>query len=141
MVSIKEVPCQKLIEVLAEELKKEKIIEYPEWARYVKTGSFKERPPEQENWWYLRAASTLRRIALDGPVGVQRLRTYYGGRKNLGHQPSHFKRAGGKIIRNILQQLEEAGLIEQKKEGRKGRILTPTGQKFIDKVIKKVIKQ
>ncbi len=136
MTSIKEVPAQKLIEELAKRLKKEKIIEYPEWARYVKTGTFKERPPEQEDWWFLRAASVLRRIALDGPVGVQRLRSYYGGRKNLGHQPSHFRRAGGKIIRNILQQLEKAGLIQQNTEGRKGRVLTKKGREFINEVIK-----
>lgn len=142
MVSIKEVPGQKLVEVLAEELEKQKIIEFPDWAKYVKTGCHKERPPEQENWWFLRAASILRRIALNGPVGVERLRSYYGGRKNLGHQPSHFRKAGGKIIRNILQQLEKAGLIQQVKEGKKkGRVITPEGQRFIARVIKKVMKK
>ena len=142
MVSIKEVPSQKLVEALAKELEKQKVIEFPEWAKYVKTGCHKERPPEQLNWWYLRAASILRRVALNGPVGVERLRSYYGGRKNLGHQPSHFRKAGGKIIRTILQQLESAGLIEQVKEGKKkGRVITPKGQKFIDNVIKKVIEK
>ncbi|MEM5812776.1 MAG: 30S ribosomal protein S19e [Candidatus Aenigmatarchaeota archaeon] len=134
MKNIKEVEPEKLIKVLSEELKK--IIEMPEWAKYVKTGVNRERPPEQEDWWWTRAASILRRIAIDGPIGVQKLRTYYGGLKRLGHQPSHFRKGGGKIIRTILQQLEKAGLVTRIE--RKGRVLTPEGQKFINKAIKEI---
>ncbi|MEM5875010.1 MAG: 30S ribosomal protein S19e [Candidatus Aenigmatarchaeota archaeon] len=132
MVSIYEVPAEKLIEKLKEELKKMEKIKPPLWAKIVKSGAHKERPPEQEDFWYIRAASILRRIYIDGPVGVSRLRTYYGGRKNRGMKPKKFYKASGSIIRKILQQLESEGLVTKEK---KGRILTPKGRSFIDKII------
>ncbi len=137
MRNVTEVDPEKLITELANRLKDK--IEQPEWSKYVKTGPSRERPPEQDDWWYIRAASILRRIALNGPVGVRRLRTYYGSRKRRGPRPAIFMRGGGKIIRTILQQLESIGLIQQVKEGkRKGRILTPAGQKFINDAIKAI---
>jgi len=139
MKDVREIDPEKLIAELANRLKDK--IQQPEWSKYVKTGPSRERPPEQDDWWYVRAASILRRIALDGPVGVRRLRTYYGSRKRRGPRPAKFMKGSGKIIRTILQQLESIGLIQQVKEGkRKGRILTPTGQKFINEAIKAVLK-
>jgi len=148
MVSIKEVDPELFINKLAERLKKEKIITQPEWALYVKTGVSRERPPEQEDWWYIRAASILRRIAIDGPIGVSRLRTYYGSRQRRGSQPEKFRKGSGKIIRTILQQFEKAGLIEQvkdeegasKKRAKKGRVLTKEGEKLINEIIKSIVK-
>ena len=134
MATAYDVPGQVLVEELAKEL--ESIIKMPEWAHFVKTGPHKERLPDQENWWYLRAAAIMRRLYLDGPVGVARLRTYFGGRKNKGSAPEHHVDAGGKIIRTILQQLEEAGLVE--KEDRKGRKLTPKGVSLVDKVATRI---
>ncbi|MEM5815373.1 MAG: 30S ribosomal protein S19e [Candidatus Aenigmatarchaeota archaeon] len=131
MVSVLEVPAEKLIEKLKEELKKMEKIKPPLWAKIVKSGAHKERPPEQEDFWYIRAASILRRLYIDGPVGVSRLRTYYGGRKNRGMKPKKFYKASGSIIRKILQQLEAEGLISKE---RKGRILTPRGRSLIDKI-------
>ncbi len=136
MVTVVDVDPQKLIEKTAEELKKK--IKMPEWALYVKTGAHKERPPDKVEWWHMRAASLLRKIYMDGPIGISRLRTFYGGRKNLGHQPSHFRKAGGKIIRTILQDLEKLGLVKTQKKGKKGRTITPKGQKFLDKIAKDV---
>lgn len=135
MVSIQDTDTQKLIRKTADELKSR--ITMPEWALYVKTGASKERPPEQRDWWQLRAASMLRRIYTDGPVGVSRLRTAYGGRHRRGHKPPHFKEGGGKVIRVILQQLEGAGLV-QKAEKKKGRIITKEGQKFLNAVARQV---
>ena len=86
--------------------------------------------PAQRNWWQLRAASILRKLYLDGHIGVERLRTFYGKKKDYGHRPALFKKAGGKIIRTILQQLEEKGWV--RKEDKKGRTLTPEGRKFLD---------
>jgi len=102
----------------------------PEWAAYVKTGSHVERAPHNPDWWYIRAASILRKLYIKGPIGVSRLRKLYGGRKRRGVKPAHFRRAGGSIIRHILQQLEEAGLAE--KDGNRGRILTPKGRSLLD---------
>ncbi|MCQ8898214.1 MAG: 30S ribosomal protein S19e [Hadesarchaea archaeon] len=130
--SVREVPPHLLIARTAEELKKLEEVKPPEWSRYVKTGVHKERPPEQPDWWYIRGASLLRRIYLEGPVGVSRLRVRYGGRKKRGSAPEHFRRGGGKILRTLLQQLERAGLVEKK--DRKGRKVTRKGAEFLERL-------
>jgi len=134
MVSARDVNQSLLVQKASAEL--EKRIHMPEWARFVKTGVCKERPPEQTNWWFLRTASLLRKVYMDGPIGVSKLRSYYGGLRNLGHKPSHFKKAGGKVIRTALQELEKAGLIEKINKPKKGRIVTKEGQRFLDKTAK-----
>ncbi|MEM5778404.1 MAG: 30S ribosomal protein S19e [Candidatus Aenigmatarchaeota archaeon] len=133
---MKDVSPQKLIEKLAEELKKNENIKPPEWSKYVKTGVAKERPPLQNDWWFLRAAAILRKVYLNGPIGVQRLRTAFGGRRRRGHKPAHHKKAGGKIIRLILQQLEKAGYVQKIEKPKKGRIVTSKGQKLLSKILK-----
>ncbi|MBS3166034.1 30S ribosomal protein S19e [Candidatus Woesearchaeota archaeon] len=124
-----------LIQKVAEELKKQKLVEPVDWAKFVKTGHHKSRTPDNPDWWYFRSAAILRSIAKLGPVGTQKLRVKYGGRKNRGHKPEHFYPASGSVIRKILQQLEKSTLIQQNKTGnRKGRILTPKGTSFLDKI-------
>jgi small subunit ribosomal protein S19e len=140
MVSVKDVDPQKLVEKLKEELKKIEEIKEPNWAKFVKSGTHRQRPPEQKDFWYIRAASILRRIYLDGPVGVERLRNYYGGKKNYGQAPEHFVKSSGKIIRTILQQLENAGLVEKESGKKKGRKITPKGRKFLDRIAYEVSK-
>ncbi|MBU5688933.1 MAG: 30S ribosomal protein S19e [Candidatus Aenigmarchaeota archaeon] len=135
---IKQVKSDEFVKKCSEELKKLKEIQMPEWARYAKTGVHKKYPPHQEDWWYIRAASLLRRIGIDGPVGISRLRTFYGGRKERGHKPEKFRKAGGNAIRKILQQLERAGLVEQAKQGKKGRVLTEKGRRFVAKIVEEV---
>jgi len=133
---IKDVDPNKFIEIAKEKLKKIKEIKPPEWAVFAKTGSYTKFPPQQEDWWYIRAASILRKIQLRQPLGVSRLKTYYGGKKERGHKPERFRKAGGTHIRKILQQLEAAGLVKTKKEGiKRGRLLTEKGQQFIQKTI------
>ncbi|MEM7819053.1 MAG: 30S ribosomal protein S19e [Candidatus Aenigmatarchaeota archaeon] len=137
MVTVRDVEAQKLIEKLKEELKKFEEIKPPAWSFFVKSGVHKERPPEQEDFWFIRAASILRRLYLNGPVGVERLRTYYGGRKQRGTRPARFRKASGNIIRKILQQLEKAGLVEKDKKGRK---LSRKGISFLDRIAYEVKK-
>jgi len=137
MVTVRDVKAEKLIARLKEELKKIEEIKPLPWSFYVKSGSHRERPPEQEDFWYIRAASILRRLYLNGPVGVERLRTYYGGRKRRGTAPARFRKASGNIIRKILQQLEKAGFVEKDKKGRK---LTRKGVSFLDKIAYEVWK-
>ncbi|MBN2053252.1 30S ribosomal protein S19e [Candidatus Woesearchaeota archaeon] len=128
-----------LIKALAPHLKS--LIKKPEWADFVRTGVFKERPPVDPDWWYIRAASILLKINKLGPVGVSKLRTKYGGRKNNGVAPEHFRKGSGKIIRLILQQLESAGLLKQEKKGlHKGRVLTGRADALIAKAAKAVEK-
>lgn len=139
MVNAKFVPPQMLIDELAKYLKENvEEVKHPEWALYVKTGSHKERVPDDPDWWYKRCASLLRKIYLNGPVGIERLRTVYGGRKNMGTVREHFRKAGGAIIRNALQQLEKAGLVEKTP---RGRILTNKGRSLVDKIAAQIFKK
>lgn len=133
---MKEVSPQKLIERLAEELKKNENIKPPDWSKYVKTGASVERPPFQSDWWFLRSAAILRKVYLRGPVGIRRLRVAFGGRRRRGHKPAHHRKAGGKIIRLIMQQLENAGYVKKIEKPKKGRVITPKGQKFVNKIAK-----
>ncbi|GAI54301.1 unnamed protein product, partial [marine sediment metagenome] len=134
--TVREVDSKALLARLKEELKKLNELQPPQWSHFVKTGVHKERLPEQPDWWYARAASLLRRIYIDGPVGISRLRSYYGGRQNRGQAPEHFRKAGGKILRTILQQLEQAGLV--RKIERRGRKLTQKGAAMLDNLAKQM---
>lgn len=120
---------------LAEALKSIEEFKMPEWAGFVKTGVSRERPPAEEDWWYNRTASILRQLYVHEIVGVGRLRTRYGSKKNRGMKPEKFKKASGKIIRTILQQAEKAGFVEKTKTVKKtGRKLTEKGKKFLDSI-------
>jgi len=121
-----------LIKATAEKLKKLEQISPPEWAVWVKTGVHKERSPAQKDWWYIRAAAILRSIYKLGPIGVSKLRTKYGGKKNRGMRQEEFRKGSGNIIRTVLQQLEAADLVKQNEKGiHKGRIITPKGTKLL----------
>ncbi len=122
-----------LVEKTAQELKK--IIKAPEWHIFVKTGAGRERLPENTDWWYIRAASILRKIYIYGPIGTSKLSRKYGSKKSRGHKPEKFYKGSGKIIRTILQQLEQQQFIKQESKGKhKGRIITQKGKGFLDKV-------
>lgn len=129
MTTVYDVPADRFIQVLAEELKKRPEIHPPDWAQFAKTGVHKEMPPEDPEWWFVRVASILRRVYIDGPIGVERMRTFYGGKKDRGSRPSQFRKGSGSILRKSLQQLEAAGLITHDKTGRK---VSPRGMSFMD---------
>jgi small subunit ribosomal protein S19e len=122
------------IPALAEALKKVPEFEIPEWALYVKTGVSRERPPMDEDFWFTRSASILRQLYIHGVVGVGKLRTRYGSRKDRGGKPDRFFKASGKIIRVILQQAEAAGLVEKVLRMQHGRRLTQQGRDFLDSI-------
>lgn len=135
MTHISEVDPGNLINQVAEALKKEKLVEPVEWTPLVKTGHHKQRRPDSTEWWYFRAAAVLRTVAEKGPIGTEKLRTKYGGKKNRGNKPERFYKASGSIIRKVLQQLEKSELIRQTEKGvHKGRILTSKGTSFLDKI-------
>jgi small subunit ribosomal protein S19e len=125
---------------LAEALKKIPEFKEPVWIKFVKSSPSKERPIDDPDFWYKRAASILRQIYLNKIVGVNRLRTRYGSKKNRGSRPEEFRKAGGKIIRTILQQSDKAGFTEIAKgikglrSKKPGRQLTEGGKKFLEGV-------
>ena len=128
-----------LIEKASEELKKIESIKPPVWAAFVKTGMHKERPPVKNDWWYMRAASILRKIYRLGPIGVSKLRVGYGGKKNRGYKTEHFYKGSGNILRKIMQQLEKEGFVKiDLKSKHKGRLITAKGKKFLDDIAGKI---
>ena len=138
MVSARDIEPSVLISKVSEDLKSK--MEMPEWAKYVKTGVGKDRQPDSSDWWHIRAASILRRVYVDGPVGVARLRTYYSNRHRRGHKPAHSAKGGGKIIRAILQDLENNKMLSKTEKPVKGRKITPEGQKYLDNMAKNLKK-
>lgn len=135
MKTTRDVPVNKLLEKAAEELKNIEAISPHKLSAIVKSGVCCERPPVQTNFWHIRSAALLRKIYLNGPVGVERLRNAFGKRKRRGHKPAHHKKAGGKFIRLMIQQLEQAKLVKKGK-GKTGRIVTKEGKKFLDNISK-----
>ena len=113
MTTLYDIPAELLNPALAARLAAEKAVETPEWAEFVKTGVSRERPPSQDNWWFLRSAALMRKIAREGPIGVTQLSQAYGGRKDNGAAPNTPGVASRHIIRTALQQLEASGLVEQ----------------------------
>ncbi len=142
MATIHDVPTNDLIEKMSKELEKVPAVQAPAWAPFVKTGASRELPPSRKDWWHVRAASVLRKVALKGPIGVSKLRVQYGGKKNRGVRTEKFVKGSGAITRRILQQLEKAGFIKQTKIGvHFGRVVTPQGQKFMDGAASMIFKE
>merc|ERR1711865_1327195 len=91
-----------------------------------------ELAPYDPDWLYIRAASMVRKIYIRGGMGVGAFRKVYGGQKRRGTMTNIYIKAGGKIARYVLQQLEEMGLVEQDENG--GRKITNEGQRELDTV-------
>lgn len=140
MISAREVDPQKFNALLKDELKKVKEVTPPTWSQFVKSGAHRERIPQQDDFWHVRSAAILRRLYIDNSVGVERLKSYFGGKRRRGHKPAHFRKSSGSVIRKIMQQLESAGLVE-KNTNKVGRKLTSSGRKLLDKVAHEVSKQ
>lgn len=139
MPTVYDVEANALVERLAKYLK-ENVgdVTSPAWALTSKTGAHKERPPQNPDWWYVRCASLLRKLYIHGPVGTERLRVEYGGRKRKGTSVEHTKESGGSAIREPLQQLEKAGLVT--KEDSKGRKLTGEGVSLLNRISSEILK-
>jgi small subunit ribosomal protein S19e len=139
MITPYDVDPLKLVEKAAEKLKAVPEIKAPEWASFVKTGVHKDRAPDRPDWWQIRVAALLRTVYTRGPIGVSKLRVKYGGKKNRGAKPEHFKKGSGSVARKALQQLQNAGLVSYQDKGvHKGRKITGKGKSFLDKVAKEV---
>jgi len=136
MTTVYDVPADHLIRKVAEELRRRQEIKPPAWAAFAKTGVHKEMPPEDPDWWFIRVAAVLRRVYVDGPLGVERMRSFYGGSKNRGSKPNAFRKGSGSILRKSLQQLEAAGLVSHDKTGRR---VSPAGMAFLDSMAKETL--
>jgi small subunit ribosomal protein S19e len=132
--SVYELKSEEYNAKLAEALKNIPEFKVPEWSLFVKSGVSRIKPPTNKDFWFKRAASILRQAYVKKVIGVNRLRTRYGGKQNRGMTPEKFKRASGKIIRTILQQAETAGLLEKHNISgkRAGRKLTVKGRELME---------
>lgn len=128
-----DVPALPFIEKLAKYLKENvDQVQPPAWAAVAKTGSHVEKQPQNADWWYVRNAAILRKVYAHEPIGLEKLRADYGGRKGFTVKPNHACKAGGSNIRKALQQLEAAGLIQTSRP--QGRKMTPKGRKLLQEV-------
>lgn len=140
-VDVLSVDASQLIGLLAKELQKVSEIKPPAWAKFVKTGAHKERPPAKDGWWYVRTASVLRTVARLGPIGTAKLQTKYGGKHSRGHKSERFAKGSGSILRKALQQLEKAGLVKQGVKGvHKGRVVTKKAAELMGAIALKLVK-
>jgi small subunit ribosomal protein S19e len=143
MTTLYDAPAEQLIEAVADRLADEDAVEEPDWLPFAKTGVDRELPPEQDDFWTRRAASLLRKVAIDGPVGVGSLQTEYGDAKQGSNRyrvrPRRQSEGSGSIVRTALQQLEAAGYVDTA-EG-EGRVVTGEGQRLLDETAAEVLEE
>ena len=138
MAKVFDVPSDVLIGRLADILKNEDI-PAPSWIPFVKTGAHADKPPQDREWWYARCASLMRKIYLNGPIGINELRNVYGGGRPSGYGAAHHKDASGAIIRNAIQGLEKLGYVE--KIEKKGRVVSKQGMQKLDRLATEILKE
>lgn len=138
MTTYHDVPADLLIGELSARLSEMEAISPPEWSSIVKTGTHRERPPTQDNWWFIRSAAILRKVGKLGPIGANHMAQHFGGPKDRGVKPNRAVAGSRNISRTIMQQLFNAGLIESKMNVagnvNHGKVLTPKGQSLLDSV-------
>ena len=139
MATIYDVPADALIEAVATRL--EDRIDEPDWVEFTKSGSGKELPPEQDDFWYVRSASLLRKVAQNEPIGIERLATEYGSKKRGSNRysvrPGEHAAGSRKLIRTSLQTLEEDGLVTT--AAGEGRRVSDEGEAFLSEVASEVL--
>merc|ERR1712212_433292 len=134
--SVKDVNQQQFTKAFAAFLKKSGKVKVPEWSDLVKTASFKELAPFDEDWFYTRLSAIARHIYMRSPVGVGAVKRIFGGRINRGSAPSHYVRSSGSIARKALQTLEVLKLVEKAANG--GRRLTSQGHRDLDRIASQI---
>lgn len=127
MVNFKDIPPEMLIMGLSNKLSKE--IKEPQWVKDVKTGQHKERGPTEGNWYFVRVASVLRKVAINSPIGVEKLASEYGGKVDRGSKQHHAGKGSRKVLRTALQDLEKLGYVLKNK---KGRSISSSGTKLLN---------
>merc|ERR1719263_2595709 len=122
-VTVKDVPADAFIKAAAEFLK-----------RQPKFDVLKELAPYDEDWFFVRAASILRKVYLRKGTGVGALKKWYGGSSGThrGTRKAHFSTASGAIIRKAMLELEKLEMMEHCSDG--GRVITSKGRAEMDRI-------
>jgi len=79
----------------------------------------------------------LRKIYVKGHVGIERLSSEYGGKRDRGSAPYHAYNGSRAVLREIVHQLEKAGLVQPYKT--KGRRVSAEGQKLLDSLSREIL--
>ncbi|PWN89391.1 putative RPS19B-ribosomal protein S19.e, cytosolic [Acaromyces ingoldii] len=132
VVNVKDCPADAFITAYANHLKRSGKIEVPVWVDIVKTGHFKELPPYDPDWFYVRAAALARHIYLRKSVGIGALTKHHGGPKNKGHRPQHHVASSANVQRKAVQGLEGIGVLEKDPKG--GRRISQDGMRDLDRI-------
>ncbi|KAJ0106879.1 40s ribosomal protein s19 [Diaporthe amygdali] len=132
-ISVRDVDSHKFINAYAAFLKRQGKLAIPGWVDTVKTGPAKEMPPQDIDWFYVRAAAVARAVYLRKTIGVGRLRKIHGTAKNRGARPSKHVNASGSVDRKVLQALEKINIVEIDEE-KGGRRITQAGQRDLDRI-------
>ena len=117
------VDSQRLTTAIAAHLKQEGKLNVPAWVGDVKTSSYKVYVPDNEDWFYVRAASIMRRLC-KRTAGIGSLTKVYGGKTRKMVKPAISTRASKNPNRKAVQALEALGWL---KMGTKGRVPTAEG--------------
>merc|ERR1712139_71688 len=128
-VTVKDVPADEFIKACADFLKRQPKFDVPKYHDIVKTGTIKEFAPYDEDWFYIRAASILRK-----GTGVGALKKWYGGSNGThrGTRKAHFSTASGAIIRKACFELEKLEMMDKAGDG--GREITSKGRAEMDRI-------
>lgn len=136
-VTLKDVDSHIWVKEFAKYLKNTGKLPVPKWADMVKTATFKELPPQDQDWFYVRTAAVLRRIYIRQGTGCGALRKVYGGRVNRGCAPGHHKKASSSVIRGAMKALLDMKLISNHPDG--GRVITSAGRRDADRIASQVM--
>merc|ERR1711937_213576 len=120
-VTVKDVPADAFIKAAAEFLKRQPKFDVPKYHDIVKTAVLKELAPYDEDWFFVRAASILRKVYLRKGTGVGALKKWYGGSSGT-HRGT----------RKALLELEKLEMMEHCSDG--GRVITSKGRAEMDRI-------
>merc|ERR1711879_84672 len=137
MVCVKDVNQSDFVTAFAAFLKKSGKVTVPKWSDFAKAATFKQMPPADDDWFYVRTAAVARQLYIKGTVGTGRMSVIYGGSANRGFRPSHTRGGNGHIARCAFQELEKLKMVEKADKGRK---LSKQGQQDMDRVASQLVK-
>merc|ERR1712028_190066 len=120
-VTVKDVPADEFIKACADFLKRQPKFDVPKYHDIVKTAVVKEFAPYDEDWFYIRSASVLRKVYLRKGTGVGALKKWYGGSSGT-HRGT----------RKAMLELEKLEMMEHCSDG--GRVITSKGRAEMDRI-------
>ena len=130
--TLRDVNAWRWIKACAAHLKQEGKLFVPRCAEIVKTSHGRDRAPQNNDWYYIRAAAVLRAIYLRPGTGYGGLSKRFGIKKNRGSRPEITTRAARGLLHWACRSLEGLKLVKKGKES--GHVLTPEGRKRVDTI-------